>query len=164
MRHRPTGAPSLLAIGALAFAGAASASDSGTSAKAERHDGDRTIRLVETGAVPQLTFVDLDKPGLSAGDHVVIRDGVRREAGGPTGALRQDCTLIDVGTSLPTSTFECSGSIALPEGTLILQGSFVPAAPEQAQAVTGGTGEFRATQGDAAVRAEDDRITVRLVR
>lgn len=155
---------SLLAIGALAVTGVAYASDSATNAEAHRHGADRIIQLVETSDVPQLTFVDLDKPGPSAGDHVVVRDGVARKGGGPSGALRQECTLVDVGSSLATSTFECSGSIALPEGTLIIQGPFVPAAPEQAQAVTGGTGAFRAARGDAIVRAADDQITVRLVR
>src|SRR5262249_50803251 len=109
-------------------------------------------------------FIDLDKPGLSRGDHVVLRDGVTRPDGGAPGDLRQDCTLIDVGANLFTSTFECMGSIALPEGTLIIQGPFVPSSPEQAQAVTGGTGQYRAAQGDAIIRAEDDQITVRLVR
>jgi hypothetical protein len=157
--------PALLAIGVLALGAAAYASASETSVRADRHGGARTIRLVETSAVPQLTFVDLDKPGLSAGDHVVLKDGVAREAGGPgAGVLRQECTLIEVGSGLATSTFECSGSIALSEGTLIIQGPFVPGAPEQSQAVTGGTGAFRAARGDAIVRAEDDQIDVRLVR
>jgi hypothetical protein len=155
----------LLAIGALALGAAAYASASGTNVDAGRHGSDRTIRLVETSAVPPLKVIDLDKPGLSAGDHVVVKDGVAREAGGPAaGVLRQECTLIEVGAGLATSTFECSGSIALSAGTLIIQGPFVPAAPEQSQAVTGGTGAFRAARGDAIVRAEDDQIDVRLVR
>jgi hypothetical protein len=155
---------SLLAIGALGFAGSAYASGSDGPGPVDKHGHDRTIRLVETSATPQMTVIDLDKPGLSRGDHVVVRDGVARPDGGAPGDLRQDCTVIDVGANLPTSTFECMGSIALPEGTLIIQGPFVPAAPEQAQAVTGGTGQFRAAQGDALVRAEADEITVRLAR
>jgi hypothetical protein len=39
----------------------------------------------------------------------------------------------------------------------------VPAASEQTQAVTGGTAAFRAAQGEAIVRAEDDQITIKLV-
>jgi hypothetical protein len=156
---------SLLAMGALALAGAAYASEPGTNANADRHGDDHVIRLVETSATPPLTFIDLDKPGLSPGDHVVLKDGVAPQGGGgQIGVLRQDCTLIEVGANLPTSTFQCTGSIALPEGTLIIDGPFVPGTPEQAQAVTGGTGAFRAARGDAIVRAEDDQITVRLVR
>jgi hypothetical protein len=94
---------------------------------------------------------------------MVVRDGVARTDGGASGDLRQDCTVIDVGPNLFASTFECMGSIALPEGTLIIQGPFVPTSAEQAQAVTGGTGQFRGAQGDAIVRAEADQITVRLV-
>jgi hypothetical protein len=155
---------SLLAIGALGLAGSAYASGSDAPAGVDKHGHDRTIRLVETSPTPQLTVIDLDKPGLSRGDHIVVRDGVARPDGGAPGDLRQDCTPIDVGANIPTSTFECVGSIALPEGTLIIQGPFVPGSPEQAQAVTGGTGQYRAARGDAIVRAEDDQITVRLVR
>jgi hypothetical protein len=93
---------------------------------------------------------------------VVVRDGVARSGGG-TGALRQECTLTDVGAGFPNSTFACSGSIVLPECTLIIQGPFVPSSPEQPQAVTGGTGQFRGAQGHAITRAEADQITVRLV-
>ena len=155
---------SLLAVGALGLAGSAYASGSDAPAGVDKRGHDRTIRLVETSPTPQLTVIDLDKPGLSRGDHIVVRDGVVRPDGGAPGDLRQDCTLIDVGANIPTSTFECMGSIALPEGTLVIQGPLVPGSSEQAQAVTGGTGQFRAAQGDAIVRAEDDQITVRLVR
>jgi hypothetical protein len=154
---------SLLAIGALGLAGSAYASGSDGPAGADRYGHDKVIHLVETNATPQLTYIDLDKPGLSAGDHVVVRDGVARPDGG-TGPLRQECTLVDVGAGIPNSTFECWGSITLPEGTLMIQGPFVPSSPEQAQAISGGTGQFRGAQGDAIVRAEDDQITVRLVR
>jgi hypothetical protein len=153
---------SLLAIGALAFA--ASAYASGSDAGVGRHGHDRTIKLVEASAVAKPAFVDLGAPGPSPGDLVVVKDGVTRPDGGAAGDLRQVCTLVEVGTNPLTSSYECSGSIVLPEGTIIIQGPFVPAAPEQLQAVTGGTGEFRIAQGDAVVRAEDDEITVRLAR
>ena len=78
--------------------------------------------------------------------------------------LRQVCTLVDPGTSPLTSTFECSASFALTEGTIIAEGPFVPSAPQQPAAVTGGTGAFSTAQGEASIRAEDDQITIRLVR
>jgi hypothetical protein len=153
---------SLLAIGALAFA--ANAYASGSDAGMDRHGHDRTIQLVESSATVKPTSIDLGEPGPSPGDPVVVKDGVQRPDGSAAGVLRQVCTIVDPGASVFTSSFECSGSIVLPEGTLVLQGPFVPSAPEQTQAVTGGTGEFRTAQGDAVIRAEDDQITIRLAR
>lgn len=151
MRARSLAA--LIAVAGLGFAGAASASDHA-----------RVLHLVETHATPQLKVVDANEPGPSAGDHVAVRDDVRLASGGLGGPLREECTLIDPAPKLLASTFECSGSIALPGGTLLFGGPFVPMAPEQTQAVTGGTGVFRAAAGEAVVRAEDDEIVVRLVR
>jgi hypothetical protein len=119
---------------------------------------------VETHATPRLAVVDANKPGPSAGDHVAVRDDVVHPGGGAGGPLREECTLIDPAATLLTSTFECSGSIELPGGRLLFGGPFVPAATEQTQAVTGGTGMFRGAAGEAVVRAEADRIVVRLVR
>jgi hypothetical protein len=62
------------------------------------------------------------------------------------------------------STFECSGSITLADGTISLSGPFVASAPQQSVAVTGGTGEFKTARGEVSIRAEQDQITVRLVR
>jgi hypothetical protein len=132
--------------------------------EANGHGHGPTIRLTETSAVPELAFVDANKPGPSAGDQVVLRDGVDRADGGPSGVLRQACTLVEPGSNPFTSTYECMGSIALDEGTLIMQGPFVPAAAEQSQAITGGTGAFRAAAGEAQIRAEADEIVVRLAR
>jgi hypothetical protein len=96
-----------------------------------------------------------------------------REDGAPAGVLRQVCTVVDVGSSLLTSTAECVGSLALAQGTLTVAGPFLPVSPEQARptacggvcpAVTGGTGVFRAARGETVIDAEGDRITVRLAR
>jgi hypothetical protein len=156
---------SLLAIAALALAGTAYAAGSdsnGTSS--DRHGHDRTIKLVEASEAVQPAFVDLGKPGPSPGDLVVVKDGLLRLDGSKAGTLRQTCILVEPGTSPLTSTYECSASFALTEGTLIAQGPFVPSTPEQAAAVTGGTGAFSAAQGEATIRAEADQITIRLVR
>jgi hypothetical protein len=156
---------SLLAIAALALAGSAyaSGSDSTTSSSAW-HGHDRTIKLVEASEAVQPAFVDLDEPGPSAGDLVVVSDGLLRPDGSKAGVLRQECTLVEPGTTPLTSTYECSSSFALTEGTIVAEGPFVPVAPEQAAAVTGGTGAFVTAQGEAIIRAEDDQITIRLVR
>ena len=141
-----------LAVTALALAGSAQA-----------HDG-KTIKLTEAHPTLQPTFVDTGKPGPSVGDTVVARDGVNRENGTPAGMFTQVCTLVELGSNPLTSTYECSGSITLPDGTLTMQGPFVPAAAEQSAAVTGGTGAYRTARGEIVVRAEADQIVVKLVR
>jgi hypothetical protein len=158
--HRRTFA-SVLAVGAIAVAGSAYAATPGKS-----HYGDhvRTIKLVETSDTPNLTFIDLGKPGLSPGDNVVTSDKVAYANGRPAGVMTQACTLTEPGVNLLASTFECYGSIALADGTITNSGPFLPNAPEQSIAVTGGTGEFATARGEVSVRAEQDQITVRLVR
>ena len=148
-----------LAVAALALAGTASAD---TTDKAHGHDN--TIRLVEAHKDLQPTFVDTGKPGPSVGDVAVARDEVLGENGSPAGTFRQVCTLVDLVGGPFTSTFECTGSIALKDGTITMEGPFVPAAPEQAAAITGGTGAYRTAHGEIVVRAEADQIVVRLAR
>jgi hypothetical protein len=156
---------SLLAIAALALAGTAyAAGPDSHDRSSDWHGHDRTIKLAEANEAVQPAFVDLGKPGPSAGDLVVVTDGLLHPDGSKAGVVRQDCTLVQPGTSPLTSTFECSSSFALSEGTIVAEGPFVPTAPEQAAAVTGGTGAFITAQGEAIIRAEDDQITIRLVR
>jgi hypothetical protein len=156
--HHRRALASAVAVGAIALAGTAYAA---TPDKPHSHV--RTIHLVEAGATPKLTVVDVGEPGLSPGDGVVTTDRVAYENGTPAGAMSQECTLTEPGTSLLTSTFECSGSLVLEDGTITNSGPFVPSAPEQSLAVTGGTGEFATARGEVSVRAEQDQITVRLV-
>jgi len=141
-----------LAATALALAGSAQA-----------HDG-KSIKLTEAHPNLQPTFVDTGKPGPSVGDTVVARDGVNRENGAPAGMFTQVCTLVELGSSPLTSTYECSGSITLPDGAITMQGPFVPAAAEQSAAVTGGTGAYRTARGEVVIRAEADQIVVKLAR
>ena len=156
---------SLLAVAALALAGTAYAASPDSNAKsANWHGHDRTIRLVEATAVPKPTFVDVGEPGPSVGDIVVITDGLNRPDGTKAGVMRQSCTLLELGTNPLTSTYECASSFALDEGTIVAAGPFVPATAEQTQAVTGGTGAFKAARGEVSVRAEDDQIAITLVR
>ena len=143
-----------LAVAALAFAGTASA-----------HDGPgKSIKLVEAHKDLQPTFVDTGEPGPTVGDLVIARDGVLRENGAPAGTFTQVCTLVELGSNPFTSTYECSGSIALKDGTITMQGPFVPAQPDGTAAVTGGTGQYRAAHGEIVVRAEADQIVVKLAR
>jgi hypothetical protein len=151
-----------LTVAAVALAGTAYASASEPDDRTPHKQ--RTIRLVEKSQVARPTVIDVGEPGLSAGDDVVVRDEVLYEGGEPAGVLRQACTVVDVGSSLLTSTAECVGSLALAQGTLTIAGPFLPVSPEQALAVTGGTGVFRAARGETVIDAEGDRITVRLAR
>ena len=144
-----------LAVAALALAGTASA-DAG-------HHG-RTIRLTEAHPDAQPTFVDTGKPGPTVGDVAIFRDDVLRPDGSTAGTVRQVCTLIDLVGGPPTSTFECTGSLALKEGAITIEGPFTPAAPEQSAADTGGTGAFATARGETTIRAIDDSFVVRLAR
>jgi hypothetical protein len=144
-----------LSVAALALAGTASATPG--------HHG-HTIKLTEAHPDAQPTFVDTGKPGPTVGDVGVFRDEVLRADGSTAGTLRQVCTLVDLVGGPPTSTFECVGSLALKEGTITIAGPFVPAAPEQSAAITGGTGAYASARGEVTVRAIDDSLVVRLER
>lgn len=149
-----------LAVAALALAGTASADTTQKS----HGSHDRTIRLVEANKDLQPTFVDVGKPGPSVGDIVVARDDVLRETGGPAGAFRQSCTLVDLTGNPFTSTYECTGSIALKDGTITMAGPFTPSQPESVAAITGGTGHYRTARGEIVIRAEADLVIVKLAR
>jgi hypothetical protein len=150
----------ILTVAALALAGSAYAGTPGPHAKPHGHE--RTIRLVEASASPDPAFLDLGAPGPSAGDQVIVTDGLEFEDGTAAGKLSQVCTLTVPGANPVAGTFECVGSLALENGTITIAGPFSPAAAEQAQAVTGGTGAFRAAGGESSIRAEEDLILVRL--
>jgi Allene oxide cyclase barrel like domain len=144
----------ILGTAALAFAGSASA---------HGHDA-RTIRLTEAHKEQQPTFVDTGKPGPTVGDLAVDRDEVLRPDGSTAGTFREVCTLIDLGPTPPASTFECTGSLALQDGTITFEGPFVPSTPEQSAAITGGTGAYATARGEIVIRAVADEFVVRLER
>ena len=73
-------------------------------------------------------FVDTGKPGPSVGDLAIHSDDVLREDGSPAGTFRQVCTLTDLVGGPFTSTFECTGSITLKDGTIAMEGPFTPVA------------------------------------
>jgi hypothetical protein len=122
----------------------------------------RTIVLREASATPQPAFVDLGKPGPTAGDVVVIRDGLLHPDGTTAGTLRQSCTMIDAAANPLAATYECATSLELAGGTIVASGPLVPTRAEQSAAITGGTGPFHRAHGQVDVRAEDDVLLVRL--
>ena len=148
-----------LAVAALALAGTASADTTDKS----HGSHDRTIRLVEANTDLQPTFVDTGKPGPSVGDIVVARDAVLRENGSPAGTFRQICTLVDLVGDPFTSTYECTGSLTLKDGTITMEGPFTPSQPESVAAITGGTGALphRAGRDRRPRRGRPDRREAR---
>jgi hypothetical protein len=134
----------------------------GTAVASPGHHTGHTVTLREASATVQPAFVDIGKPGPSAGDQVVVRDGLVGADGAAAGTLLQACTLVDAGPNPFVSTYECASSLELADGTITLAGPFVPAKAEQAAAVTGGTGAYRAARGQAIIRAEGDEIVVDL--
>ena len=63
-----------------------------------------------------------------------------------------------------TSTFECTGSITLKDGTIAMEGPFSPSQPEAVAAITGGTGRYSTARGEIVVRAKADQILIKLSR
>jgi hypothetical protein len=73
--------------------------------------------------------------------------------------------VVTLGAAQPlqlTSTYECTGTIHLANGTITQQGTFTPLKPDQLDAVSGGTGAYQAARGEIETQAEADRITIRL--
>jgi|SRR5215217_2001157 len=149
-----------LAIAAVALGGSAYA-DAAPKAHAAHGHG-ATIRLLEASETVQPAFVDNGAPGPSAGDVVVVRDGVLRSDGSPAGTFNQVCTLVKAVGGPLTSEYECTGSLALATGTITMAGPFNPAKAEQSAALTGGTGAYRTARGEVIVRSEADEIVVEL--
>ena len=152
----------ILAIAAIAAGGTAYADSPDGAHGAPAHTN--TIRLLEASETIKPAIVDTGAPGVSAGDMVVIRDGVLRPDHSPAGTLNQVCILVKPAGNPFTSQYECSGSIALAEGTLTMQGPFDPTQDEQVAAVTGGSGAFATARGEIAIRSEADELVVTLAR
>ena len=147
----------------LPLLAAAAVAAGGTAVASPGHDhGHRTITLGEASATVKPAVLDLGEHGPSAGDQVVVRDGLVGADGAAAGALRQACTLTDPGPNPFVSHYECETSLELADGTITLAGPFNPAKAEQTAAVTGGTGVYRAARGEAIIRSEADEIRVNL--
>ena len=157
--RRASGA--VLAIAAIAVGGTAYADDSPAAVGTPTARPSACSRPARPSSPPSWTRA---RPGLSPGDLAVVRDGVLRENRAPAGTFNQVCTLVKAAGNPFTSEYECIGSLALEDGTITMQGPFVPAKAEQSAAVTGGTGEYRTARGEVVVRSEADEIVVELAR
>jgi hypothetical protein len=150
-----------LLVLATTAGGAYAATPASSGGPWNEHNRGRVIHLQEASAQPALTVLDLDKPGPTPGDHVVTTDGLLRD-GVTAGSMEQACTMVKAGAGLFASTFDCTGEFALAEGSLTVQGSFVPAHPESSFAITGGTGAFATARGEVILATEADTITIKL--
>jgi len=148
----------LLAVVAVALAGGAYAAPQ----PAAKSSAKRTIHLREASPMPELTVVDAGQPGISPGDHVVTTDGLLDERGATAGSMSQVCTLLTPGPNVFTSTYDCAGSFDLADGSITVQGTFVPVADASTLAITGGTGRFAKARGEVVVATEADGITIDL--
>jgi hypothetical protein len=152
----------LVAAGALLLAPIAAGTAYASSGYGSDHV--RTIKLTEATATVKPAIVDLGTPGPSAGDLVVIKDGLNFQDGSHAGDFVQTCTLVTPGTNPFDSTYDCAGSAALATGTITMHGPFNPSLDQQLAAVTGGTGAYRGARGDIDIRSEADQLTIRLLK
>ena len=148
----------VLVVVAVTLAGGAYAAPQ----TSDRTAAKRTIHLREASPTPKLKVVDIGDPGVSAGDHVVTVDGVLDEHGDRAGSMSQVCTILSPGENVFTSTYDCSGSFDLADGSITVQGTFVPTAESSTLAITGGTGRFAKARGEVVLATEADTITIDL--
>lgn len=111
----------------------------------------RTIRVEANLRVGE--ELDLGTPGRSVGDQFVFSGDLfsrQSPADGVVGRLGGFCVI----TGLERNSGECSLSAVLPGGQIAVQGeqAGIPTPSPVANAITGGTGEFRNAQGQMTLR------------
>src|SRR5262245_22921301 len=95
-------------------------------------------------------FVDIGLAGLGPGDVYVFSDRLFRPSKPDEQIGRSDgrCVLIDPATF----RFDCSGTIVLPEGELMIAGTFtLVEGVTSVGAIVGGTDAYRKARGEASV-------------
>ncbi|TQN38075.1 hypothetical protein FHU33_4755 [Blastococcus colisei] len=124
---------------------------------------DQTLHLTTVKVPDQSTELDLGAPGFSTGDTEIFVDEVQRR-GRAVGSSTGSCTLALVSDTRLVAL--CTTTILLPEGTVTTQGAF-DENPQQGPegfrwAVTGGTGRYTGTAGEAigTFRPDSDIVDV----
>jgi hypothetical protein len=142
---------------ALTFSGVALANDRATRSSHQRHHGDvRVIKLFSSTV--QFKQLDLGDSGFSIGDEILFADDLFSAKGGANvGADGGACTVIRVDDATnATGTLQCPVTLSLRDGQLFTVGLVHLAngalSGTQTVAVSGGTGEFRGTQGELAIK------------
>jgi hypothetical protein len=130
--------PSLvLGAGLLAASGGAVASAS--PAEQSIH-----LSLVERQVAQRL--VDTGKPGLSMGDHNIVRSQILDTAGHVVGRGDIDCVLTGVGSHLGGL---CTIVITLPDGQIAGEGAFGRSGASRFGAIVGGTRRYAGMRGQS---------------
>lgn len=136
-----------------------------TLTSADATDGGTTLRL--TALTTEQRHLDLGDKGASLGDQDVFHDEVfshTRLVGTDNGF----CTVTHLAPKAVTATSECLITTTLRDGSLTLEGALriTGSTPEDTTlSVTGGTGRYRGSRGEAQVRfssATRATITVHL--
>ena len=139
-----------------------------------RHDDNTRVRVLKvTLTNAHETDLDLGATGPSVGDRFsvfgdVVRNGIRVGAGG------YECVTLlyrpgpDPAGPPAALTDQCSGTLALREGQITVQGPVDRTGPVPITvAVTGGTGAYRTAHGEAQSsgpnQAGDGPLTLRLI-
>ena len=126
-------------------------------APASAHKHERHVLKLTTTTLDQAQ-ADVGKPGLSLGDVSVITEDAYRD-GKKVGTSDLSCTVVRV--DLPKHFFaaQCFNTTALPEGQITSQGYVTSDQIEKVpfeQAITGGTGAYRAARGVLTVDEAGD--------
>jgi hypothetical protein len=140
----------------LTFSGVALANIRSTGSQARHHPHVRVIRLF--AATVQLKQLDLGDSGFSLGDEIVLADDVFRTKGGTkVGSDAGACTVVRVNNAATTTgTLQCPVTLSLEGGQLFTVGLVELAngalSGTQVVAVSGGTGRYRAAEGEMAIQ------------
>ena len=124
---------------------------------------DQTLNVTTVKVADQSTELDLGAPGFSTGDTEIFVDEVQRR-GKAVGSAAGSCTLALVSETRIVGL--CTTTFLLPEGTLTTQGAFDENPQQGPQgyrwAVTGGTGRYTGTAGEAigTFRPDSDIVDV----
>jgi hypothetical protein len=123
--------------------------------------GERTLTFVVHFS--PFNVVDLPPAGLSVGDISMFHDQLLDAGGHQVGVEAGSCPVTQL---IPTGVeVMCSVAVSLTDGQITLQG-LATNAPDKPLAVTGGTGRYRTTRGDAALHENGDgtgTLTLHLV-
>ncbi|MBL1120057.1 hypothetical protein JK364_48360 [Streptomyces sp. 110] len=121
-----------------------------------------------TARPTQTNSVDVDPPGNSQGDELIVTGDLFR-SNATVGRFDEVCTVTRT-APMDTSDLQCQITLSLPEGQITVQGVFTitSAGPgDITLAITGGTGRYRTAHGYIhAVNTSntETQLTVHLIR
>lgn len=135
----------------VAGAGVLVAGSTAGSSDAAGSHGRRTLAVVEHAVSD--TLIDLGKNGDSRGDQISFQNPV-------FDARDQHRVGHDLGYCIrtrPGVTFECTWTLVLERGSIVVQGPFRDAG-DSTLAITGGTGAFNGARGSMHLHALDTKV------